>query len=104
MAVDCIVLVLYNTYVLIWNKVYTSWTTFVMVMSCSLLLACRMAFLILYALYRYDLTNERALVRGAILTDFPCFFVQMITLSLIWQWNRIAHLLKDPEEAMGDVY
>lgn len=28
----------------------------------------------------------------------------MITLALIWQWNRIAHLLKSPEEVMQEEF
>lgn len=49
LAVDCLVLIFYNLYIFVKNKVYKSWSTTSMVLSCSLLLLTRLGFLVIFA-------------------------------------------------------
>ena len=97
LSVDCVVLFGYNIYVLIKRKVYESWSTTSLILSCSLLLIARFAFLVIFATRRSYNSKTEALVVNTVLQDLPCALVQLITLALIWQWYRIGYLLKNSE-------
>lgn len=104
LAVDCLVLVVYNVFVLFYRRVYTSWSTSSILICSSFLLMSRITVLVFYALKRNNTSSYRALVLSTCVSDIPCFFIQMISLAIVWQWERIAKLITSPEKAMDATY
>lgn len=101
---DCIVLVAYNVVILFYRRIYTSWSTSTILIFFSCLLLARMGCLMLYATRRIDTHLIGALALSSVVSDIPCFFLQMVCLAIIWQWNRIANLLLKPQLAMNQTY
>ena len=84
LACDCIIVVVFNLTIIVWKKVYQSWSTFSTIMACSLLLATRAICLIFFSSYQVGLTIEHVQLMSAIISDLPCYLVMNITLALIW--------------------
>ena len=90
--------IIYNIVIIIYRKLYQSWSTFSILAACVLLLITRFCNLIFYRLSENKMKPETFELFYAILTDVPYFFVCNVTLVLIWQWWRIANLLTATEQ------
>ena len=98
---DCFAVCCFNVGVIVTRKVYKSWSTFSIMVSCCLLLVFRGMCLTFYALYDdYSLPPKLFLMVLSLMDDVPCFLVFNLTLALIWQWWRIANLLEDPDKVI----
>ena len=75
-----------------------------MLLSCSLLLLSRMACLIYFAAFNSKPKIVQEMIVSSLASDLPSYFVQNVTLALIWQWMRIAALLISPEQAVQPEY
>ena len=91
-AVICGIMLGFNIYVIITRKVYRTWSTMAILLSCSLLLLLRCAFFILFAIDP-DFTANQVLLVNNIFGATGIFLVGNVTVALCWQWWRIAHLL-----------
>ena len=74
-AADCLVMITFNIGVCVKRKVYSSWSTFAILMSCNLLLLTRIACLIFYASYSFDIPFKTFLMFNSLIMDLPNFFV-----------------------------
>lgn len=75
LAMDCLVLIIYNIFVLFYRRVYTSWSTSSIIISSSFLLMTRLSCLLFYATKRNDETVLRSIILSTMVSDIPCFFI-----------------------------
>ena len=102
-AVDCFAMITFNIGVCVVRKVYQSWSTFAILISCSLLLLTRIFCLVFYAMYSFNIPIETFLMFSSLIMDLPNYLVMNITLALIWQWHRIARLLTETQEELKSI-
>ena len=96
--------IIYNIYIIIRRKIYRSWSTFNIMISCVLLMLARVSFFLFFLLCdKIEMKPQNFQLMNALLIDLPYFFVCNITLVLIWQWWRIANLLTATESEMWDL-
>ena len=89
---DCILMIIFNLWILVKQKVYRTWSTTAIIVSCTLMLLSRAACLIFYCLFQ-SINGRNFLLISSVISDLPAYFCMNITLALIWQWWRIARLL-----------
>ena len=77
-------MLIYNIYVMFKSKVYQSWSTFAILISCSMLLMCRIPILIYYAAFHSQMFPVRFLMLSSLINDLPGYLFWNITLALIW--------------------
>ena len=103
LAFDCIMMALFNLWVLCRRKVYKSWSSTSVLLSCTVLLITRTFFLLFFAI-EDDITDaENFLMVSSLLEDVPTFLVMNITLALAWQWWRLTQVIVKSDEAFEDI-
>ena len=84
LAFDCLMMLVYNLYVMFKSKVYQSYSTFAIILSCSAMLICRIPILLYYACFHNLLYPAKFLFLSSLITDLPAYLFWNITLALIW--------------------
>ena len=99
----CLVLLIYTSVILIKEKIYKAYSTFVILASLNLLLISRVAGLA-YFNWASDVTsnaNKKQYIY-ALGLDCTTYLVTMIMLPLLWQWFRILRWLTKPFQAQNE--
>ena len=92
-------MIAYDIYLFFKMKVYKTYSTSSILLSCITLLAFRVFYSLQFVLSIHG-TEKSTTFEGGLIADIPWFAMNFITLCLIYQWKEIALWLIDPCQAL----
>ena len=92
-------MIVYDIYLFFKMKVYKTYSTSSILLSCITLLAFRVYYAFDFVLDIHG-TDEDTTYEAGLIADIPWFAMNFITLCLIYQWKEIALWLIDPCQAL----